>query len=34
MKQWNKVSNCRMAAKSKEGEDIWQDIQEGCRAGD
>jgi hypothetical protein len=33
IQQWNKGPRCKMVAKSEEGEDIWQDLQEDHRVG-
>jgi hypothetical protein len=33
MQQWNKVPRHTEATMSEEGEGIWQDLQEDCRAG-
>jgi hypothetical protein len=34
MQHWNKESRCKTAAMSGEGEEIQQDLQEDCSAGD
>lgn len=34
MQQWNTGLWHKMAVMSEQGEDIWQDFQEDCKAGD